>query len=92
MQSIPSAITPGKHFNVYVHKPQGRKPYAAAVEVTPTAGGGFTYIPTEARALNAGLTGNNTLANRRKAVATLLAEMVEKEWVTAEVAAGFHIE
>lgn len=83
---IPSLITPGKHFSVYVHKPQGRPAYAMATE--GTAGlrddgsvRSFEYELPGARQHSVNLNGNNTKRNRIEAIGQLLTEMAHQGWI-----------
>lgn len=89
-QLIPSTA-PGMAWSIYVNKPDGRPPYAFAMEVTPTGNGNYSCVPTEARNMRVNLDGRNTINNRRKAVSTLLEGMVSNGWLTPEAAASYDV-
>lgn len=79
---IPSLITPGKHFTVYVYKPQGRPAYASTTEVTVDADGkSYEYVLGEALMHKVNLPGRNTPKNREVAVAALMSDMIDKGWI-----------
>lgn len=76
---VPST-TPGKSWNVYVHKPAGRPAYACAVEgvvkTHPIGAQSFETVLFQDRTRMVDLPGNNTIKNRAIALDTLRTEMI----------------
>ena len=82
MTKLLESTTPGMHFSYYVHKPQGRPAYAFACEGTVGDGGSsFKTIWPGSRTHRVDLGGTNTVKNRTKAVAKLVADLEAAEWI-----------
>lgn len=81
------STTPGKHWNVYTYKPQGRPGYAMAVEgeYKPAGDGcmfdSFSYVMFEARQIRIDIIGRMTTKSRNAALVRLLDTMVEGKLV-----------
>ena len=72
---------PGKHWNIYAYKPDGRPAYVAAYEGKLSSGRTmllFSFDPLTARKHTMELEGRNTAQNRATAIRALFTMMQEK--------------
>jgi hypothetical protein len=85
MNQYLDSTTPGMVFHVYVYKPQGRPPYAYAVEGVFTQHSDtmscFSCELCAARTHRVNLKGNNTAKNAAVAMVQLTSELREKGWI-----------